>query len=171
MARPGIEGGLAVADREFVVFEPDGKAANKVNGFRGSWEFVSTEGGTRNYKIVWPEVGWIDSVKVEEARGHLTGENHEGYKVYGWKVEPGDDPIVGAWLWNTDLTSVFRDDGTVMKAKDTGRWKLTSSSRTGRNYKIEWESGWSDDFTMTPDGKSFSGSNNHGGPVSAKKLE
>ena len=81
------------------------------------------------------------------------------------------EAIVGDWLWGgkKDMYS-FSKDGTASAPWDKGTW--TGRTKDGvRLYKVSWNSGYVDEFTVSKNGKSLEGGNNRGGGLSAVRFE
>jgi hypothetical protein len=80
--------------------------------------------------------------------------------------------IVGDWKWFNHEHVYIRADGTLDSwdngAKtEWGTWKKDDSSGY---YKLNWNKGWIDELTLSPDCQSLSGKNQNSNSISGTKL-
>lgn len=85
------------------------------------------------------------------------------------KVESGKPPI-GLWIWHENNPVIIRSNGlAIWKDGNYGLWKWLNESE--RKAEIRWDNGYSDTFTISPDGKTLHIINNYGANFTAKKAE
>lgn len=76
--------------------------------------------------------------------------------------------FVGNWSWFNGGSVQIRPDGTFVAAGTSGTWRPLGGNR----IQMQWtDGGWIDTLSLSPDGNQLSGSNQHGGPVSASRVQ
>ena len=77
------------------------------------------------------------------------------------------DPIVGCYRWFNNGSVVIHTDGVIMGGPFTGHWRLVNAAQ--RAYSFTWPAAI-DTITIAPGRRSFSGSNQYGFPIAAKRT-
>lgn len=75
--------------------------------------------------------------------------------------------FVGNWNWFNGGAVGIRPDGSFVAAGSGGTWRCLA----GNQIRMEWNEGWIDVLALSPDGTRLSGSNQHGSPVSASRVQ
>jgi hypothetical protein len=76
--------------------------------------------------------------------------------------------FVGNWAWFNGGAVQIRPNGTFVAAGTSGTWRSVG----GNVIELRWnDGGWIDTLSLSPDGNQLSGSNQHGGPVSASRVQ
>ncbi len=165
----GLAGRWVWQGREVVTISENGKLESSKDRERGSWKGI--EGENTRYEFSWDNDKEKNAEKLTlSADGmQLTGVNRKGDKIAIFRVVQGEDPLVDAWLWMPGVC-LFRSDHTVHKGKDSGTWSLTSSEGNVRSYEVKWSSGFSDNISLKGNSDTFTGTNNKGEKVSAKRV-
>ena len=107
-----------------------------------------------------------DMKKDFGAKGDLASAQAVQREIDGLTSEVS---LVGKWAWPIVGNAEFLEDGTSKAGGETGKWKLVDKKT--RKYKVVWSSnGYIDLLTLSADGTTLSGRNNHGGTVHAERL-
>lgn len=72
---------------------------------------------------------------------------------------------VGNWNWFNGGAVKINPDGTFVAPGTGGTWICLA----GNQIRMNWNEGWVDVLSLSDDGNQLSGSNQHGGPVSASR--
>lgn len=131
----------------------------------GRWEHI----GSNQYRVTWPNGGWIDTLALSADGRVWEGTNQFGRQLrMTCKSGPATPPPaapraacnpVGTWQWMDGIDVTLRADGTAIAPTNEGRWE----SLGGNRYRISWRNGgWIDTLTLSPDGRVMEGTNNVG---------
>lgn len=74
--------------------------------------------------------------------------------------------IPGLWSWFVNGDVTFKSDGTLVQGPRTGQW----TCRGDLHVTIVWSHGYTDELTLSPDGKTLGGANNVGSAVAGQRL-
>jgi hypothetical protein len=136
----------------------DGRATGAPGG--GDW----TKSGPGQYVITWPKS--TDTVVVSTDGKTFSGSNnYAGFGVSGQRLSGATSGLVGTWRIG-NFIAVFTDSGDVRNDQVTGTWTRLSSD----TYRIEWNYRFVDQLTIGPDGKTASGKNQLGIPLSGVRT-
>lgn len=84
-----------------------------------------------------------------------------------------EESIMGQWRWFNGCTVIINAGGSMVSLSDgkivsSGKWKALVGAR---QYQLEWkEGGWVDKLTLSSDGKTLQGKNQHGGLVNGTRI-
>jgi hypothetical protein len=161
-----ISGRWVWMSHDIVLVRPDGSLFNRTNKKKGTWKLIDAG----RYEMEWDRGDWVDKVAISYTGNELNGSNQHGDKITGWRILPGDDPLVGPWKWGPAIC-IFRPDNSVLKGGDTGTWSLVEEKGKERSYTVRWQSGWVDNFSISGNADEFEGTNNNGSKVTGKRVE
>lgn len=117
----------------------------------------------RQYRLTHNSGGWVDTVTVSADGNSLDGVNNHGYRLHGER-QGRVSSIAGKWSWVSGQTLIIAADGSLEvwlngRKVNEGRWE----SLGGQRYRFTHRSGgWVDTVTLSGDGNSLDGTNNHG---------
>jgi hypothetical protein len=80
---------------------------------------------------------------------------------------PGLDPIVGCWHWINNIAVIINSDGTMIAGPFSAHWRLADFNR--RVYHFSWPEAV-DMVTLAADGRTLSGGNQYGVPMTAARI-
>ena len=77
------------------------------------------------------------------------------------------DPLAGCWHWFNNVTVAVNPAGTMIAGPFTAHWRLADSAR--HIYHFTWPEAV-DSVALSPDGRTLTGGNQYGYPMSATRL-
>jgi hypothetical protein len=77
------------------------------------------------------------------------------------------DPMIGCWHWFNNVEVAIRPDGTMNAGPIAAHWRLADSGR--RIYHFTWPEAV-DTVVLSADGRTISGGNQYGIPMTATRL-
>jgi hypothetical protein len=99
------------------------------------------------------------------AKGDLESAQAVQREIHGLTVGV---TLIGKWTWPPAASAEFLEDGTSEAHSVKGKWKLVDKKT--RKYKIVWSNGYIDWVTLSADGTTLSGRNNHGDTFRSERL-
>jgi hypothetical protein len=165
------------ADHRIEVFD---RAMRRIN--EGRWEPLE---GSRRFRFTHQQGGYIDTVTLSASGNELDGSNNHGYPIHGRRKRTAAPPpppppppppapsITGIFGWVGGQTLVLHGNQTFQvfegaRPINDGRWELLDAN--ARRYRFTHRlGGWVDTVTLSPDGRTLSGTNNHGLGVSGTR--
>lgn len=77
----------------------------------------------------------------------------------GWQAAQAE--VIGSWAWFNRVTVLLQPDSTAVGSNgELGTWRVANPQT--RQYVISWRAGWIDTVTLSPDGSTLQGWNQHG---------
>ncbi len=143
-----------------LTFYDDGRVTGFLDG--GQWSMI----GDNHFVITWPPS--IDTLVLSSDGRVLSGSNNYGGPgaVSGQRLTGDSRSVVGTWKWSNGLTTVIGDGGETQNGPVSGKW----TQLRGNTIRIVWNFYFTDDVTLSPDGRSLSGKNMLGQPVGGTRA-
>ena len=85
----------------------------------------------------------------------------------GYSSYSSPDPILGCWHWFNNVQVAINSDGSMIAGPFTAHWQLADAGR--RVYHFTWPPAV-DTVTLSGDGRTLSGGNQYGVPMTAARL-
>ena len=126
----------------------DGRITGFLDG--GQWSVV----GDNRYLITWPAS--TDTLVLSADGKVLSGSNnYAGPGVSGQRLTGDSRSVIGTWKWSNALTTVLGDGGQTQNGPVSGKWTQLRAN----TIRIVWNFFFTDDVTLSPDGRNLAGKN------------
>ena len=143
-----------------LTFYDDGRVTGFLDG--GQWSPI----GENRYLITWPPS--IDTLVLSPDGKVLSGSNnYAGPGVSGQRISGDPSTVVGTWRWSLGGTNtILSESGDAQNGPVTGKW----TQLRGNTIRLVWNFYFTDDVTLSSDGRTVAGKNMLGQVVAGTRV-